>query len=117
MENKLGTVTIAPHVLATVAAHAAQSVRGVARLSTHRPVRVERLLGRMAVNDGVSVMVTDGVVSVDLYLVFARTANMLETSRQAQAEVARAINDVVGMTVSEINVHVEDVAVDVTSDR
>lgn len=112
MGNKLGSVTIAPHVLTTIAAHAAHSVRGVARLSEHRAVRVERLLGRMAVDEGVSVMVISGVATIELYLVFERTAHMLETSRQVQAEVARAINEVAGMTVSEINVHIEDVAVD-----
>jgi uncharacterized alkaline shock family protein YloU len=112
MAEQRGVVRIAPQVLATVAAYAALAVSGVARLSGHQPMRFGRLLRRVAVGDGVAVAVDDGTVSIDLFLVYDRTANMLETSRQVQAEVARAVQETVGMQVLEINVHVADVAVD-----
>ncbi len=108
--SKVGAVTVAPQVLATVAAGAALSVPGVVRLSHARPVTVERLLRRVAIEPGVSIAVTDGTALVDLYLILDRTVNMLETSRAVQAEVARAIQETVGMTVKAVNVHVDDVA-------
>ena len=107
--SKIGAVTIAPQVLATVAAGAALAVPGVLRLSHMRPVTVERLLRRVAIEPGVSVAVADGTALVDLYLVYDRGVNMLDTSRAVQAEVARAIQETVGMTVREVNVHVDDV--------
>jgi len=110
MESKtLGSVRIAPQVLTTVAAGAALGVPGVLRLSPMRPVTMERLLRRMAVEPGVAVAVEDDSVAVDLYLVYDHSINMLDASRTVQAEVARAIHDTVGMTVREVNVHVEDV--------
>ncbi|MBI5876510.1 MAG: Asp23/Gls24 family envelope stress response protein [Chloroflexi bacterium] len=108
-DRKAGTVRIAPQVLTTVAGGAALAVPGVLRVSATRPVTMERLLRRVAVEPGVAIAIdADGVV-VDLYLVLDRNVNMLETSRSVQAEVARAIHDTVGMTVREVNVHVEDV--------
>ena len=35
--------------------------------------------------------------------------NMLRLGRQVQAEVARAIQDMVGMEVKEVNVYIQDV--------
>ncbi len=116
MDDRIGAVSIAPQVLVTVASLAALSVPGVVRLSSHRPINVERLLRRMAVDEGIAISVEDGGLAiVDLYLVYDRAVNMLETSRRVQAEVARAIQDMVGMSVREINVHVDDVATSVTS--
>ena len=110
MDSKsVGSVRIAPQVLTTVAAGAALAVRGVLNLSTMRPVTMERLLRRVAVEPGVAIAVDETGVAVDLYLIYERSINMLETSRTVQAEVARAIHDTVGMTVREVNVHVEDV--------
>lgn len=113
MNEKIGTVTIAPPVLVTMARLAALSVPGVVRLSHHRPLSVERILRRTAVDAGVTISVeAGGAAAVDLYLVYDRSVNLLETSRRVQAEVARALEETVGMTVREINVHVDDVATD-----
>ncbi len=115
MDDTTGSVIIAPQVLCTVARHAAQSVRGVAGLSKQRPVTMERLLRRTAVEEGIAISVEDNSAAIDLYLVLERGAYMLDTSRQVQAEVARAIQETVGMSIREINVHVEDVAIELTS--
>jgi uncharacterized alkaline shock family protein YloU len=114
MDDKLGSVSIAPQVLVTVATHAAVSVPGVVKVSTHRPLTVERLLRRTAVDEGIAISVEEnGAATIDLYLIYDRSAHMLETSRAVQAEVARAIQEMVGMSVREINVHVDDVALEV----
>ncbi len=109
MSHKTGTVTMAPQVLITIARFAATSVPGVIRVSSHRPLSVERLLKRTAIEDGIAVSVEEGSASIDLYLVYERTVPMIETSRKVQAEVARAIQETVGMPIREINVHIEDV--------
>ena len=117
MDGESGSIIIAPQVICTVARLAAESVPGVAGVSKQRPVTMERLLRRTAVGEGVAINVEDNSATVDLYLIYERTANMLETSRRVQAEVARAIQETVGMAIREINVHIEDVAVDVSGDR
>lgn len=105
MGRKLGTVIISPVVLTTVARMTTLSVPGVVRMSSQgmRP-----LLGGQT-EDGVKVQIVDDAVVLDLYLVTSPTVNLLALSREVQAKVTRAIHDIVGMPVHEVNVHVVDV--------
>jgi uncharacterized alkaline shock family protein YloU len=48
-------------------------------------------------------------VSVKLYVVTEPRVNMLTVGRQIQAEVARAIQDMIGMQVRSVDVYIEDV--------
>lgn len=106
MGRKLGTVIISPIVLTTVARMTASSVPGVVRMS---PQSVRQFWGGQ-VEDGVKVQIVDDAVVLDLYLVASPTVNLLALSREVQAKVTRAIHDIVGMPVHEVNVHVVDVA-------
>jgi uncharacterized alkaline shock family protein YloU len=103
-----GKVTIAPDVLLTIARLSALGVPGVARMSPV-PGGVNRLFQR-GVGDGVRIEVRDQAVSVELYLVVNAGVQMRDVSRAVQAEVARAIQEMVGMEVLSVNVHIEDVA-------
>lgn len=105
-ERKLGTVAISPAVLSTIARMAALSVPGVVRMS---PIGVDRLLSPRRA-DGVKVQLVDETVVLDLYLVAATDTNLLQLSREIQSKVTRAIHDIVGMPVQEVNVHILDVA-------
>lgn len=109
MEEKLGKVTIAPNVLVTIVQKTTLSVPGVADLSANVP-GVQRFLGIQTVSRGVSVKYLDGQVSVDVYLVARRNINLLQMGRQLQLKITRAIQDIVGKTVREVNVHIEDIA-------
>ncbi len=108
-EEQLGKVFVAPNVLVTIARLTTLSVPGVARMSPGWPGGVNRLLGRTGTGDGVKIDVEDDVVSVDLYIVVEGGTDMLRLSRQIQAKVTRAIQDMVGMPVKEVNVHIQDV--------
>jgi uncharacterized alkaline shock family protein YloU len=102
-----GKTTIAPDVLLTIARLSALSTPGVAGTS---PVAggVNRLLKR-GIDDGVRVEVRDHAVSVDLYLLVQHDQNVREVSHAVQAAVNRALNEMVGMQVLAVNVHVEDI--------
>lgn len=109
MDEKLGKVTIAPNVLVTIVQKTAGAVPGVAWLSEGQP-GVKRFLGLHSVGQGVEVRVVDGQVAVDVYLVARRHVDLLQMGRQLQREITRAIQDIVGKAVREVNVHIEDVA-------
>lgn len=108
-ENVPGTVTIASEVLVTIVRLATEDIPGVHSMSTAWKRDVNRFLGNMSVGDGVHTRVQDERVSVDLYVVVEPDANMLELGRRIQAEVAQSIEDLLGMTVQDVNVHIEDV--------
>ena len=99
--------TIAPDVLVTIARLSALSVPGVSRMATVTG-GVNRLFKR-GIHDGVRIEVDDNVVVANLYLVVLKDFNLREVSRNVQEQVTRAIEDMVGMQVGSIEIHVEDI--------
>jgi len=108
--KKLGTVRISPGVLRTVVQLTTLGVDGVARMATSPMASVSRLLSSKGGAEGVRVEVSDESVAVELYVVVSPGVNMLTLGREIQKKVTRAIVDMVGMPVREVNVHIQDVA-------
>lgn len=107
MEDTQGKATVSPEVLTTIARLAALEVPGVSRLA---PVAggVNRLF-RRGTNEGVRIEAKDNLVQVDLYLILKEDVNIREVSRNVQQNVARAVQEMVGMDVGEVNIHIEDI--------
>jgi uncharacterized alkaline shock family protein YloU len=116
MEQALGTVTIHPSVLTTVARLTSLAMPGVTRMSDEWRLDVERMLGRPGRGGGVNLSIGNNAVTVDLYVVAEPEANLLSLGRQLQNEVSRAIQDMVGMEVLAVNVHIQDVDFPLTRD-
>lgn len=106
-ENKTGKTTVAPDVLVTIAKMSALSVPGVSRMANVSG-GVNRLF-RRGVHDGVRIEVEDNVVVASLYLVLKEDVNIREVSRNVQKQVARAIQEMIGMEVGSIDIHIEDI--------
>jgi uncharacterized alkaline shock family protein YloU len=102
-----GKTTVSPEVLIAIARMAALSVPGVSGLA---PVAggVDRLFRRGG-TDGVRMIIHDNIVSGDIYLIVKDGVNIREVGRDVQHQVARAIQEMVGMDVAQIDVHVEDI--------
>lgn len=104
-----GKTTIAPDVLITIARLTALSIPGVSRMST-APSDVNQFFKRgFNVNEGVRIEVEDDSVYADIYVIMQHDINVREVSHNIQAQVARAISEMVGMEVGKVNVHVEDI--------
>ena len=116
MKEKLGKVIIAPSVLVTIARLTALSTPGVVRMSPGWTDSMGRLLRRRGPGDGVRIEVEDDTVGVDLYIIVEQDVNMLKLSQEIQAEVNRAIHDMVGMEVKEVNIHIQDVEIPFNED-
>lgn len=111
MDEGSGRVTIAPEVLVTIARLTAQSIEGVAHLCYQIGPRIlDRLLGRVAGSGGVEVVVADDAVRVDLHIIVDPDVDMRSVSIKIQEAVTRAIQDMVGMRVYAVNIHIQDVA-------
>lgn len=106
-ENTQGKTTVSPEVLITIASMAAIEVPGVSRLA---PVSggVNRFF-RRGVSDGIRIEAKDNTVFADLFLILKDGVNIREVSRNVQANVTRSIQEMVGMEVGEVNVHIEDI--------
>jgi uncharacterized alkaline shock family protein YloU len=69
---------------------------------------VNRLF-RRGTSDGVRIEAKDNTVYADLFLILKDGVNIREVSRNVQQNVARSIQEMVGMDVDEVNVHIEDI--------
>ncbi len=110
MEQVQGKVTIAPTVLTTIVRLAALEQRGVNRVAPVPPT-VRGLLGGGASEEGITVTLTDAGVQVELHIIAEPDANMLKLGETLQAAITRAIEEMVGLSVASIDVHIDDVAV------
>lgn len=103
-----GKTTVAPDVLVEIARMAALKVKGVSAMA---PVSggVNRLF-RRGIGDGVRITIEEDVVFADLYIILEKDINIRNTSRTIQKKVTRSIQEMVGMDVGEVNIHIEDIA-------
>lgn len=108
--NTQGKTTVSPEVLTTIARFSALSVPGVSRFAS-MPGGVNRLFRRGA-NEGVQIEIEGNLVNADLHLILKENMNIREVSRNVQQQVTRAIQEMVGMDVESINIHIEDIDYD-----
>ena len=105
-----GKTTVSPDVLVTIARLSALSVPGVSRMA-QVPGGVNRLFKR-GIGDGVRIEVQENVVTAILYLILKPQVNIREVSRNVQHQVARALQEMVGMDIGGIEIHIEDIDMD-----
>ena len=115
MEEKLGKVTIAPNVLVTIVQKTSMSEPGVAQLCDNVP-GVKRLLGLNTVSRGVAVSVEGTSVTVNVHLIARRGVDLLQMGLNLQKSITRAMQDIVGMEVREVNIHIDDIATELSDD-
>lgn len=102
-----GKTTVSPDVLTTIAKLSTLAVPGVSRMASV-PGGVNRFFRRGG-NDGVRIETEENTVFVDLYFLVKQDVNIREVSRNVQKQVARAIQEMTGMDVGHINIHIEDI--------
>ncbi len=102
-----GKTTVAPEVLMTIARMAALSVPGVSSMA---PISggVDRFF-RRGVNEGIRITLHENVVTGDIYVIVKEGVNIREVGRNVQQQVARAIQEMVGMDVVQLDVHIENI--------
>ena len=102
-----GKTTVSPDVLISIAKLSAMGVTGVSRMAPI-PGGVNRLF-RKGANEGVRIEIEEDVVYADIYLVLKEDVNIREVSRNVQQQVTRAIQEMVGMDVGQVDIHIEDI--------
>lgn len=102
-----GKTTVSPDVLITIARMAALSVPGVSAMAPI-PGGVDRFF-RRGINEGIRMTIHDNVAVGDVYLIVKEDVNIREVGRDVQQQVARAIQEMVGMDVVRLDVHIENI--------
>ena len=105
----VGEVHIADDVVAIVAGLAATEVEGVASMAGNITNDLVSKLGRKNLSKGVKVTVLENVVTVDLSLNIEYGKNILDTSKAVQERVKSAIENMTGLEVADVNIHIASV--------
>ena len=79
----------------------------IVRMTTTETPGVNRIFATSS-NPGVKVRIADGTVSADVYVVLDQRKNTIDVGRDLQKKISRAIQEMIGMEVGCINVHIED---------
>ncbi|NMC46497.1 MAG: Asp23/Gls24 family envelope stress response protein [Chloroflexi bacterium] len=106
-EEPIGNTTVDPDVILTMIRLAALGVQGVCRMASG-PAGLDDLVKKYY-SEGVKIDVEDHTVYIDLYLVLYRDIDLRATAHKVQEEVSRSIEELVGMNVGSVNVHIEDI--------
>lgn len=108
-DGKIGEVQIADEVVAIIAGLAATEVEGVASMAGNITNELVGKLGMKNLAKGVKVDVNPENVSVDLTLNMEYGYSILKTSEAVQEKVKTAIENMTGLSVSEVNVRITGV--------
>lgn len=110
--SNVGEVQIADEVVATIAGLAATEVEGVAAMSSNITKELVSKLGMKHLSKGVKIEVNQDSVAVDLSLTLEYGYSIPNTSRQVQEKVKSAIENMTGLTVSEVNIRISGVNIE-----
>jgi len=108
-KTELGRIEIAPEVIEVITGLAAAEVEGVAHMSGGFVGDIAERLGRKNLAKGVKVEVGKKEAAVDVYLIVQYGYKIPEVARNIQENVQNAIENMTGLKVVEVNVHIVDV--------
>ena len=107
--NSLGAIRIADEVIIIRAGLAATEVDGVAGMSGGLVGGIAEMLGRKNFAKGVKVEVGEKEAAVDLYIIVKYGVRIPDVALAVQENVKQAIETMTGLSVVEVNIHVQGV--------
>lgn len=107
--KQLGEVKIASDVVAVIAALAATEIDGVHSMAGNITNELIGKFGMKNLSKGVKILMEGGVVRVEMMVVVRYGYSIPEVSGQIQERVSQQIENMTGLTVSEVNVRVAGV--------
>ena len=108
-DTSLGTVRRADEVVSIIAGLAATEITGIAGMSGGLVGGIAEILGRKNFAKGVKVEVGEREAAVDLYIIVKYGVRIPDIALAVQENVKQAIETMTGLSVVEVNVHVQGV--------
>ena len=108
-KKELGEVRIASDVVAAIAALAATEIDGVYSMAGNITNELIGKLGMKNLSKGVKILMEGGIDRVDMMVVVNYGYSIPEVSEQVQERVGQQIENMTGLSVSEVNVRIAGV--------
>ncbi len=111
-EAKIGNISIADGVVASIAGIAAIEVEGVSKLTGNISKELVSKLGKKNLANGVKIEIIDGVVTADISVEIMYGSAIKKVSEDIQVKVKQAIETMTGLKVGIVNVVVSGIKLD-----
>lgn len=112
MDSDMGIVKISDEVVGVIAGLAATEIGGIAGMSASLVGGITQILtGKKNLSKGVKVEMGENSAIIDLYVVVEYGIKIQDVAVQVQANVKKAVESMTGLTVSAINIHVQNVVI------
>jgi uncharacterized alkaline shock family protein YloU len=109
-KTDVGTVKIADEVVAIIAGMAATEIKGIAGMSGGIVGGIAEFVGKKSPSKGVKVEVGEKEAAIDLFVIVEFGVRIPEIAHEVQQNVKKAIENMTGLTVVEVNVHIQGVS-------
>ncbi len=106
-----GGLKIADDVIGAIAAMAATEIDGVAGMSGSIAGDIAQILGKKNLAKGVKVQINGNEVVMDLFVIAKYGSKIPDVALNVQESAKRAVESMTSLRVSEVNVHIQGVAV------
>jgi len=100
-----GKIIVAPEVTMAIVRQATQNISNVASMVSPTTNIFRRNQGR----DGVTLTQSEDGLKIDIYVILKQNTNMVETAKTIQVAVSDAVDQLIGIQLTAVDVHVEDV--------
>ena len=112
MQNdKMGTVLVTEDVIASIASIAAAEVEGVSAVITNVPKELMSRVGAQKMTKAVKVKVSDNQVVIYIAITMDYGYNIPATCRDVQSRVKSAIENMTGLTCTDVNIRIMNIRV------
>lgn len=106
-----GTIRVAPQVLIELIELTVRDIDGVVSLRARqrRPLRASDDAGKCYDDGKVRVVVLGNQIETDIAVSIRRDMNVTKLTYAIQKQVSRAVERMLGMTASSVNIYIDDV--------
>ena len=108
-EQSHGTIKIADEVVSIIAGLATIEVTGIAGMSGGFVGGIAEILGKRNLSKGVKVAVGESETAIDLYIITDYGVSIPDVAKQVQKNVKVAIENMTGLDVVQVNVHIQGI--------
>ena len=106
-------IKIADDVVATIAGKAASEVEGVYSMSGGFAGGISEVFGKKSYTKGIKVDNTEKELKIDVNIIVEYGARIPDVAYEIQNRVKKAVENMTGLKVEEVNVHVQGVNTDI----
>ncbi len=107
MENNIN-MTVSEEVISTIVEKTVMAIPGIYDINGGIIDGITNMLGSKRVK-GIKVDISEKSISIDIYLIVEYGVKIPDIAWDVQDKVKKTIEDMVGMTVTAVNVHIQGI--------